>query len=102
MLSRLILLIVLNQFGKGFEIDSPVNHFQCHSQRHNHPEGGVHGNVFPCFQVDDGFTAAPRFFRELLLTVVLRPAQLPDPLAKSRGSSDEQNVTYTELLMKLI
>ncbi|SDU14448.1 hypothetical protein SAMN04490197_3248 [Pseudomonas orientalis] len=93
---------MLYQFGKGFEIDPPINHFQCHSQRRDHPEGGVHGYVFPGFEVDDGLTAAPRFFRELLLTVVLRPAQLPEPLAKSRGSRDEHNVTYRELLMKLI
>lgn len=76
MLSLLISLIVLHQLGKGFEINPPVNHFNRHSQCSNHPECGIHSDIFPGLQIDDGLTVASRFFRKLLLTVLLCSAQL--------------------------
>lgn len=82
MLSNLILLIVLDQFGEGFKVDSPVNDFQRHAKGADNPEDGIHSHVFPRLKINDRLATASSFFRELLLAIFLGSAQLFEPLAK--------------------
>lgn len=96
--SNLTLLIVLYQIRERFEVDSFIHDFECHSQRRNDPEQGVDRHVFTGFQVNNRFTIALGFVRQLLLAIAFSTAQQAYSLAEGWGIQNQHNVTYIGLL----